>query len=237
MTANKINYLYLETKQVLGFIDMRMHFFIFIALFTPFTLVFTAPTASDMFSSSIAARFVERRQIFAPRPLPIPPGQQSCSNNNTIPFYWRVVRGKRSKATVVRNEFEPTLSPASEALAPRKAGELPSPLCSMISYFAFTDLGTRGAITNSVKVYPGVQYVFSIGCDIAVVSVTTWYKNRDESDPLSEWDVLIVRDWHHSTTGTMTFEVHETTEVQFTVGFGYFGASGEVGLFQVNVPG
>lgn len=105
----------------------------------------------------------------------------------------------------------------------------------MVSYFAFTNLSRVGAITNSFKVYPGIRYIFSIGCDIAVVSVTTWYKNRDDSDPLSDWNVLMVKDFHHSTAGTMTFEVHEPTEIQFGVGFTFFGASGEAALFQVNV--
>ena len=91
-------------------------------------------------------------------------------------------------------------------------------------------------MTNSIKVYPGLLYVFSIGCDIGVGSVTTWYKHSDNSDPLSEWDVLKAKNYHLATAGTVTFAVREPTEVQFTVGFTYYGASGEVGLFEVHVP-
>lgn len=151
-----------------------------------------------------------------------------------MPLYWKQSPGKRSP-TVVKNDPGTILSTTPQNLVPRQAGERSSPLCSMVSYFAFTALSTTGAMTNSVKVYPGVRYIFSIGCDIAVASVTTWYKNRDDSDPVSDWNVLIAKDYHHSMAGTMAFEVSEPTEVQFTVGFAFFGASGEVGLFQVNV--
>ena len=207
----------------------------FAAFLLSYPLVQTVPIAGDSLTSSITLNKLEPRQLPAPRPLPTPHGRQSCPSNDPVSFYWQEFPNKRSRISNTSHRIDPIPSSTSDIVVRRQAGVKPSPLCTMISHFTFTILGRLGATTSSVKVYPGIRYVFSIGCDVAIESITTWYKNGDDSDPLHDWNVLTSKNNGHSAVGTVSFEVPETAEVQFQVRFAYFGASGEVGLFEINV--
>ena len=207
--------------------------------------VFSIPIIHHPFSSISGSNFNARRVIGlpdnrhlpAPRPIPLPYGQQSCPNGNLMPLYWQESGPpKRSNVRGVPNDTQQVLTSTLNAMAPRQAGPVkPSPLCSMIAHFTFTNMYRNAATTIPIKLYPGLIYVFSIGCDVGLATVTTLSKNHDDSDPLDDWSVLRVKDYRHSTAGTMNLVVQEPTEVEFTVRFSFFGASGEIGLFQVNV--
>ena len=219
-----------------------MHY-LYTLIFIPF--VYAAPTTKIPFRSAVTGSNLDIRQpglpdnrhLPAPRPLPLPYGQPNCPNGNVMSLFWQDgPPPKRSITPNLMNETRLIFSYTPNAITTRQAGPVkPSPLCSMIAHFTFENMNKKAATTVPIKLYPGLVYVFSIGCDLGLGSVIAWSKNRDNSDPLSDWTVLKARDFLHNTAGTMSFQVRETTEVEFSVGFTFFGATGEVGLFQVNV--
>jgi len=221
-----------------------MHYLV-TALLVSFPFALTAPT-SETFSTlptttsrldirNLPENFLSSSssQLSARQPLPLPDGQHSCSRAIRTRLSWQGSRGSKRSTAITELDDTTYLPSTSPALPPRNFN--PSPLCAMIAHFTFTNLKKTRALSTPIRVYPGLQYVFSIGCDVGVGSVVTWFKNRDTSDPLHDWSVLNEKDYRYSTTGTLDFEVSETTEVQFEVRFSFYGGSGEVGLFRVNV--
>ena len=234
----------MQTQQGVIITTIKMHYFLIMLVLLPSIL--TAPLTKISFSSSVTGNNIDNRQLPglpdnshlpAPRPLQLPYGHQNCPNGILMQLNWQSGGPpRRSMLTNALNSTQQTLSSTPNAILPRQAGPTKtSPLCSMIAHFTFANMNKRAATTIPIKLYPGLLYVFSVGCDVGLGSVTTWSKNRDDSDPLSDWSVLKAQDYHHHTAGTMNLAVQETTEVEFSVGFTFFGATGEIGLFQVNV--
>ncbi|KAI9801142.1 MAG: hypothetical protein M1825_003416 [Sarcosagium campestre] len=148
--------------------------------------------------------------------MPYPEGQNSATcppKGNFFPGGLERPQKKRS--------LEMAVAP-SNAEAPALARRASA--CDEIGNIIWNDIEDWAGNTQTLTLIPGVRYVFSFACSVAVRNVRMWtMQNGDFED--------IRNDAFNTLTGTFTFQVAQTVAAHFELRFSELFSSGELSLF------